>query len=54
MANITDIKARIKSINDTRQITKAMELISVSKVKRAQENYDKNLFYFKLGFKKPN
>ena len=47
MANITDIKARIKSINDTRQITKAMELISVSKVKRAQENYDKNLFYFK-------
>ena len=47
MANITDIKARIKSINDTRQITKAMELISVSKVKRAQENYDKNLLYFK-------
>ena len=35
MANITDIKARIKSINDTRQITKAMELISVSKVKPA-------------------
>lgn len=47
MANITDIKARIKSINDTRQITKAMELISVSKVKRAQEYYDKNLLYFK-------
>lgn len=47
MANITDIKARIKSINDTRQITKAMELISVSKVKRAQENYEKNLLYFK-------
>jgi len=47
MANITDIKARIKSINDTRQITKAMELISVSKVKRAQENYDKNSLYFK-------
>lgn len=47
MANITDIKARIKSINDTRQITKAMELISVSKVKRAQERYDQNLLYFK-------
>ena len=47
MANITDIKARIKSINDTRQITKAMELISVSKVKRAQEYFDKNLLYFK-------
>ena len=47
MANITDIKARIKSINDTRQITKAMELISVSKVKRAQARYDQNLLYFK-------
>ena len=47
MQNITDIKSRIKSVKETRQITKAMELISVSKLRRAQERYASNLRYFK-------
>ena len=34
MADITAIKHRIKRINDTHQITKAMELISVSKMRK--------------------
>lgn len=35
MADITEIKHRIKSIEDTHQITKAMELISVAKMRKA-------------------
>ena len=35
MADITEIKHRIKSIQDTHQITKAMELISVAKMRKA-------------------
>ena len=38
MASIREIKLRIKSIKETRQITKAMKLISVVKLKRAKEN----------------
>lgn len=36
MANTTSIKRRIKSIKNTRQITKAMELVASSKLRRAQ------------------
>jgi|AGTN01.1.fsa_nt_gi ATP synthase, F1 gamma subunit len=46
MKNITDIKNRIKSIKDTAQITKAMELISIAKMRRANEKYQKNLNYY--------
>lgn len=37
MAQIQIIKRRIRSVTNTRQITKAMELVSASKMKRAQE-----------------
>ncbi len=37
MASTQQIKARIKSVKSTRQITKAMELVSASKMRRAQE-----------------
>lgn len=37
MPNIITIKRRIKSVRSTRQITKAMELVSASKMRRAQE-----------------
>jgi F-type H+-transporting ATPase subunit gamma len=37
MPNPTTIKHRIKSVRNTRQITKAMELVSASKMRRAQE-----------------
>lgn len=37
MASTIVLKRRIKSINSTRQITKAMELVSASKLRKAQE-----------------
>jgi len=37
MPNPTAIKHRIKSVRNTRQITKAMELVSASKMRRAQD-----------------
>ena len=36
-ASMNDIKARIKSVESTRQITKAMELVATSKLRRAKE-----------------
>lgn len=46
MQNITDLKARIKGITETRKITKAMKLVSISKLRRAQDKYDRNMAYF--------
>ncbi|MCB1089667.1 MAG: F0F1 ATP synthase subunit gamma, partial [Verrucomicrobiae bacterium] len=37
MANLRDIRRRIKSIKNTAQITRAMQLVAASKMKRAQE-----------------
>ncbi|GAC1386951.1 MAG: ATP synthase F1 subunit gamma [Candidatus Saccharimonadales bacterium] len=37
MANTITLKRRISSVRNTRQITKAMELVSASKMRRAQE-----------------
>ncbi len=37
MANILDIKRRIRSVVNTRQITKAMKTVSAAKLRRAQE-----------------
>ncbi len=38
MANLRDIKRRIKSVKNTAQITKAMQLVAASKMKRAQNS----------------
>ncbi len=38
MANTIAIKRRIKSVTSTKQITKAMELVAASKMRRAQEH----------------
>src|ERR687886_674823 len=38
MANTQDIRRRIKSIRNTSQITKAMQMVSASKMRRAQQN----------------
>lgn len=46
MKNLTDIKTRIKSVAETRQITGAMETISVAKMRKAMERYDSNRAYF--------
>src|SRR5205807_1705813 len=38
MANILDIRRRIRSVRNTRQITKAMQMVSAAKLRRAQEH----------------
>lgn len=37
MPNLKDIKRRIKSVKNTRQITKAMKMVSAAKLKKAQD-----------------
>ncbi len=37
MANVRDIRRRIRSVKNTRQITKAMKMVSAAKLRRAQE-----------------
>lgn len=41
-----DIKRRIKSVESTMQITKAMELVASSKLRKAKEKADKSRPYF--------
>jgi F-type H+-transporting ATPase subunit gamma len=41
-----DIKRKIKSVNNTRQITKAMELVSTAKLKRAKDRMNLTKPYF--------
>ncbi|MDO8445113.1 MAG: ATP synthase F1 subunit gamma [Deltaproteobacteria bacterium] len=38
MANLRDIKKRIKSVKNTQQITKAMKMVSAAKLRRAEES----------------
>jgi F-type H+-transporting ATPase subunit gamma len=38
MANMRDIRRRIKGVKNTRQITKAMQLVAASKMKKAQDH----------------
>ena len=45
MANTITLKRRIGSVKNTRQITKAMELVSASKMRRAQEAAAKGRMY---------
>jgi F-type H+-transporting ATPase subunit gamma len=37
MANVLDLRRRIRSVKSTRQITKAMKMVSAAKLRRAQE-----------------
>jgi F-type H+-transporting ATPase subunit gamma len=46
LPSIHDIKSRINSIKDTRQITNAMKLISSAKLKRARQQLESTLPYF--------
>ena len=36
MANLRELRARIKSVNSTKKITKAQELIATSRITKAQ------------------
>ncbi len=47
-ASMNDIKARMKSVQSTMQITKAMELVATSKLRRAKENVEKSRPYYEI------
>lgn len=46
MAGARDIKRKIKSVSNTRQITKAMELVSTAKLRKAKSKLDITKPYF--------
>ena len=45
-ASMKDIKLRIKSVQGTMQITKAMELVASSKLRRARQRVEHSRPYF--------
>lgn len=47
MANTREIKLRIKGVNETKKITKAMKLIATVKLRKAREMHEKTLPFFK-------
>lgn len=47
MANAREIKLRIKGINETKKITKAMKLISASKLKKARAMHEATMPFFR-------
>ena len=50
MANTITLKRRIGSVKNTRQITKAMELVAASKMRRAQEYAKSGRVYREAAF----
>ena len=38
MANLKDIRNRIKSVKSIQQVTSAMKMVAAAKMRRAQEN----------------
>lgn len=47
-ASMNDIKARMKSVKSTMQITKAMELVATSKLRRAKEKAESSRPYYEI------
>ena len=47
-ASMKDIKLRIKSVQNTMQTTKAMQLVAASKLRRARERIERTSAYFRL------
>ncbi len=47
MANLKDIRERIKSVKSIQQVTKAMKMVAAAKMRRAQENMEKARPYSK-------
>lgn len=45
MASIRDIRRRIKSVEKTRQITKAMQIVSATKFKKLEDKFRKSASY---------
>ncbi|MCS5610927.1 MAG: F0F1 ATP synthase subunit gamma, partial [Candidatus Poribacteria bacterium] len=40
MANLKDIRDRIKSVTSIQKVTKAMKMVAAAKMRRAQENME--------------
>ncbi len=51
MANTITLKRRIGSVTNTRQITKAMELVAASKMRRAQEHAKSGRIYREAAYR---
>ncbi len=47
MSSVNEIKQHLKAVQQTRQITNAMYLLSTSRMKQAMQHIDYNLFYLK-------
>lgn len=47
-ASLRDIRGRIKSIESTKKITKAMELVASSKVRKARENAERTRMFYDI------
>lgn len=47
MANLKDLKVRIRSVKSTQKITRAMKMVSASKLRRARENAERAVPYAK-------
>ncbi len=47
MSNTNEIKQHLRAVQETRQITNAMYLLSTSRMKKAMKDIDFNLFYMK-------
>ena len=45
MANLKDIRNRIKSVKSIQQVTKAMKMVAAAKMRRAQENMEQSRPY---------
>ncbi|MGL6125447.1 MAG: ATP synthase F1 subunit gamma [Metamycoplasmataceae bacterium] len=45
MSSLQEVQTRISSVNTTRKITKAMELVSTSKLRKAKKNYEDVISY---------
>ena len=50
-SSMKDIKLRIKSVESTMQITKAMELVASSKMRRAKERVEHSRPYFETPYR---
>jgi len=53
-ASMKDIKLRIRSMESTKQITKAMEMVAASKLRRAQERVASSRPYFEILYRTVN
>ena len=47
MANLKDIRDRIKSVTSIQKVTKAMKMVAAAKMRKAQENMEKARPYSK-------